>query len=70
MDKKEYKITKRYSRKVTKDFQSYEAMTEMTTTVEVSSAQELKAESDKLFKQVKVLSENDLAPTLAQLGLQ
>lgn len=70
MDKKEYKITKRYSRKVTKDFQSYEAMTEMTTTVEVSSAQELKAESDKLFKQVKVLSENDLAPTLTQLGLQ
>lgn len=70
MDKKEYKITKRYSRKVTKDFQSYEAMTEMTTTVEVSSAQELKAESDKLFKQVKVLTENDMAPTLVQIGLQ
>lgn len=58
---KTYTITKRYSRKISRDWQSMEAMTELTTTVEVSSAEELLAESDKLFLQAKTLTENDIA---------
>jgi hypothetical protein len=60
-EKKTFQITKRFGRKVSKDWQSVEAMTELTTTVEVSSAEDLLAASDKLFNQTKTLTENDLA---------
>jgi len=62
MDKQEKQtatITKRYSRKVSYDWQSEEFMTEESRTIIFSSKEEYMAEHDKLAKQVKVLTNRD-----------
>jgi len=56
----EFKITKRYGRKVSRDYQTWEFLTEMSKTVNVESAEELVNENVKLFNQVKGLTETDI----------
>jgi len=56
-----FTITKRYSRKITQNYQSWEFSSEMTTEVEVSSGKDLMEANDKLFQQVKYLCEEDIA---------
>lgn len=56
----QFTITKRFSRKVSKDFQSWEFVTELSRSVEVNSAEDLQKESDKLFNQARGLTELDI----------
>lgn len=60
MEKQKYTITKRYGRKVSKDYQVWEFQTELQKTVEVSNAEELVNECDKLFNQAKGLTDCDI----------
>ena len=53
-------ITKRYQRTVSRDYQSWVFATELSASVIVNSADELKAESEKLFKQAKALTDLDI----------
>jgi hypothetical protein len=66
----EYKITKRYSRKVSRDFQSWEFSTELGKTVEVGSAQELQDENMKLFNQAKGLTDLDIDTCMSEIRPQ
>ena len=56
----QFTVTKRFSRKVSKDFQSWEFVTELSRSVEVNSAEDLQKESDKLFNQARSLTELDI----------
>ena len=66
---KEYKITKRFTKKVSFNYNSLESSTELTTTINVSSGEELLAESDKLFEQAKVLTNTDIEKVLKEEGV-
>jgi phage tail protein X len=57
------KITKRYSQKITIDYNSWEFLTELEREVDVKSAEELIAESDKLFKNARALTLRDIEAT-------
>lgn len=46
------RITKRFARKVSRDYKSVEFMTELTADVEVETPEQLKEASDSLFRQV------------------
>lgn len=59
-----FTITKRFGRKVTENYQSYDFSTEMTTEVVVSSSKELIEAGDKLFVQCKYLTEKDIEKVL------
>ena len=62
------KITKRYARKISKDWQTWEFMTEITQEdVEVNSKEELLAESDKLFSKVKGLTDVDIVSVQSEI---
>ena len=63
----EYTITKRYGRKLTRDYSSWDFMTEASKTVNVNSAEELEAESTKLFEQVKVLTDIDIQNNMNEI---
>jgi len=54
------KITKRYSRKITLDYCSWEFLTELEKEVDVTSAEELVAESDKIYKTARALTLRDM----------
>lgn len=56
----QFTIMKRFSRKVSKDYQVWEFVTELSRTVEVNSAEDLEKESAKLFNQVRGLTELDM----------
>lgn len=53
-------ITKKYTRSVNVDRQIQSFATELTASVEISSKEELLAESRKLFAQAKALTEQDM----------
>lgn len=53
-------ITKRYARKITQNYQSWDFSSELSVEVEVKSSQELIEANDKLFAQVKWLCEKDI----------
>jgi len=61
------KITKRYARKITFDYQAWEFMTELEKEVEVKSAQALIEESDKLAKNVRALTLKDIETVKADI---
>jgi hypothetical protein len=61
-----FTITKRYGRKVSQNFQSFDFISELTTEVTVVSAQELIDASNKLFLQCKFLTEQDIENTFPQ----
>ena len=54
------KITKRYARKITLDYCSWEFLTELEKEVEIHSAEELLTESDKLYKNARALTLRDM----------
>jgi len=54
------KITKRYARKISHDYQTWEFLTEITKEVKADTKEELIKESDKLFSQVKNLTMKDI----------
>jgi hypothetical protein len=54
------KITKRYARKITLDYNSWEFLTELEREVEIKSAEELISESDKLYKSARALTLKDI----------
>lgn len=56
----EYRISKSYTRTVTRDFNSFKFQTSLEKTVEVGSAEDLAKESEKLFTQAKMLTERDM----------
>lgn len=56
----EYTITKRYARKISINYQSYDFSTELTKTVDVKDGEELLNETTKLFQQAKGLTETDI----------
>lgn len=59
---KSYTISKRFTRSIKREDGSLDSFTsELTTTAEVNSADELIAENSKLFAQVKWLTDNDIA---------
>lgn len=53
-------ITKRYARKITQNFQSWDFSSELSVEIEVKSSLELIDANDKLFAQVKWLCEKDI----------
>lgn len=53
-------ITKRYARKITQNFQSWDFSSELSVEIEVKSSLELIEANDKLFAQVKWLCEKDI----------
>ena len=61
-----FKITKRYGRTVTVNFQAFNFNTELTTEVTVASGQELADAANRLFAQAQILTENDIAQTFPQ----
>ncbi len=56
----QYTISKTYMTKISINYQSQQFSTSLTKTVDVNSAEELSAESDKLFQQAKLLTERDM----------
>jgi len=56
----EFKITKRFSRKITRDYQSWEFMTEITQTENADNLDQVVEKSDKLFGKVKDLTQRDI----------
>lgn len=66
MTAKVERITKKYTKSVNRDRQITSYATELTATVEVSSKEELVAESKKLFAQAKWLTEQDQKQTEAE----
>ena len=54
------KITKRYARKITIDYNSWEFLTELEKEVDIKSAEELVVESDKLYKNARALTLKDI----------
>ena len=63
------KITKRFSRKMSVDYQSYEFMTEIELEVpDPKSKEELIEQSDKLFSKVKGLTKYDIAKVESEIG--
>jgi len=66
----EYTISKRYNRKISRDYQAWDFMTSASKTVQVNSAEELEAESVKLFEQVKVLTDIDIQNHIAEIEPQ
>ncbi len=58
---------KRFSRKLTRDYQSYEFSTQLDHTIQVGSGDELQIESDKLFQQAKALTEEDIEKTMGEI---
>jgi hypothetical protein len=63
---KTFKITKRFSRKISRNYNSYEFVTELTTDAEVETAEQLQAAADKLFDQAKILTLNDIELTMKE----
>lgn len=61
-----YKITKRFGRKISKDYNSYDFSTELSTDVDVDSAEELEKESKKVFSQARELTYQDIDNTFAE----
>jgi len=61
-------ITKRYARKLTQNFQSWDFSSELSTEVEVKSSTELIDANDKLFAQVKWLCEKDIEVAFPTTG--
>jgi hypothetical protein len=58
--KQQYTITKRYGRKVSRDYQVWEFQTQLTKTIEVETGEEFMNECDKLFTQAKGLTDADI----------
>jgi hypothetical protein len=54
------KITKRYARKITIDYSSWEFLTELEKEVDIKSAEELVLESDKLYRNARALTLKDI----------
>lgn len=54
------KITKKYSKSINRDRQIWSFATELTISVEVNTKEELLHESQKLFKQAKALTDQDI----------
>ena len=54
------KIKKRYSRKITLDYNSWEFLTELEEDVEVKSKEDLVVESDKIYKAARALTLRDI----------
>ena len=63
----EYKISKTCSRKISKDWQSWDFSTTLSKSVDVNSAEELLSEGQKLFEQAKALTELDIKNHLSEL---
>ena len=63
---KTFKITKRFSRKISRDYNSCEFVTELSTEVEVETAEQLQEASNKLFEQARILTENDIERTMKE----
>jgi len=63
-------ITKRYKQVITVDYNSWEYMTEITRTVEVSNAQELLTASEKLANTVKQLTLADIEKNTVNMVAQ
>lgn len=61
-------ITKKYERKLTRDYQSFGFLTELSTTIEISSKDELEAASSQLFLRAKSLTEADIATVFKPEG--
>lgn len=62
----QFKITKRFNRSIkTADGGILSCATELSTDVEVSSGEQLVAESEKLFAQAKYLTDVDIEKTFA-----
>ncbi len=53
-------ITKTYNHSITVDYQTWKYATTLSKTIQVNSAKELQVENDKLWKQVKLLTELDI----------
>lgn len=53
-------ISKTYSETISKNYQTWKYTTTLTRTVDVKSAADLQKESDKLWKQVKGLTQQDI----------
>jgi hypothetical protein len=66
---KEYTITKRFTKKVSFNYNSLECSTELSHIVNVASGDELLAESEKLFEQAKTLTNNDIQKVLIENGV-
>ena len=63
------KITKRFSRKLSVDYQSWEFMTEIEQEIpDPKTKEELIEASDKLFSKVKGLTKYDIAKVEAEMG--
>jgi ubiquinone/menaquinone biosynthesis C-methylase UbiE len=62
------KITKRFGRKITENYKSWEFMTELTQDdIEVNSLAELIEENRKLFSKAKGLTEIDMSSCQEQI---
>lgn len=61
------KIVKRYTQSISKDKQLWSFTTELEASVEVHSKEELVAASDKLFAQVKGLTELDIKKCIDEI---
>jgi len=70
MAEKEFQLTKRFTKKVSFNYNSLECSTELTTTVKVDSGEKLLEESDKLYQQVKTLTELDIEKALKENGVK
>jgi hypothetical protein len=64
----EYTISKSYSRKVSRDYQSWDFFTALSHTVNVETKEELLAENTKLFKQAKALTDLDIESVKHEWG--
>jgi exonuclease VII small subunit len=67
---KDYQITKRFTKKVSFNYNSLECSTELTTTVKVDSGEKLLEESNKLYEQAKALTEMDIEKALRENGVK
>jgi len=54
------RITKRFGRRISHDYQSWEFLTEISQEVDIKTKEELITESDKLFNAVKNLTLKDM----------
>lgn len=56
----QYHITKTYSENISKNYDSQRFSTTLSKDIDVANAEELQAESRKLFLQAKLLTELDI----------
>lgn len=67
---KNLRITKRYGRRISHDYQSWEFLTEISEDVKVSSKEDLIRENDRLFSQVRCLTLKDIESVKQEIGPQ